>query len=57
MIIKAIGEQKQINLCRSFSLRSKLDKRGVVVHNRDTGQTNLLRGLPAAIAQMAGRKW
>jgi len=41
MVIKAIGEQKQINLLQKLFPALELDKRGVVVHNRDTGQTNL----------------
>src|SRR5438874_1916113 len=41
MIIKAIGEQKQIDLLNKLFPALELDKRGVVVHNRDTGQTNL----------------
>src|SRR6266478_1532308 len=41
MIIKAIGEQKQVNLLTKLFPALELDKRGVVVHNRDTGQTNL----------------
>jgi pyruvate/2-oxoglutarate dehydrogenase complex dihydrolipoamide dehydrogenase (E3) component len=41
MVIKAIGEQKQVNLLKQLFPALELDKRGAVVHNRDTGQTNL----------------
>ncbi len=41
MVIKAIGEQKQAQLLKQLFPRLDLDKRGVVVYNRDTGQTNL----------------
>jgi glutamate synthase (NADPH/NADH) small chain len=41
MVIKAIGEQKQVNLLKQLFPALELDKRGVVICNRDTGQTNL----------------
>jgi NADPH-dependent glutamate synthase beta subunit-like oxidoreductase len=41
MVIKAIGEQKQVNVLQKLFPKLELDKRGVVVHNRETGQTNL----------------
>jgi glutamate synthase (NADPH/NADH) small chain len=41
MVIKAIGEQKQVGLLKKLFPHLELDKRGVVVHNRETGQTNL----------------
>lgn len=41
MVIKSIGEQKQIDLLRKLFPALELDKRGVVVYNRQTGQTNL----------------
>jgi glutamate synthase (NADPH/NADH) small chain len=41
MIIKAIGESKQINVLRRLFPGLELDGRGVVVHDLDTGQTNL----------------
>jgi glutamate synthase (NADPH/NADH) small chain len=41
MVIKAIGEQKQAALLKKLFPHLELDKRGVVVHNRETGQTNL----------------
>jgi glutamate synthase (NADPH/NADH) small chain len=41
MVIKSIGEQKQIELLKRIFPALELDKRGVVVYNRPTGQTNL----------------
>ena len=41
MVIKAIGEQKQSGLLKKLFPNLELDKRGVVVQNPDTKQTNL----------------
>jgi glutamate synthase (NADPH/NADH) small chain len=41
MVIKAIGEEKQVALFRKLFPKLELDKRGVVVRNPDTGQTNI----------------
>jgi len=41
MVIKAIGEQKQVGFLNELFPSLKLDKRGVVVHEKDTGQTSL----------------
>ena len=41
MVIKAIGEKKQTDLLEKLFPLLELDDKGVVVHNRDTGQTNL----------------
>ena len=41
MVIKAIGEQKQVGVLKQLFPGLELDKRGVVVNNRETGQTNL----------------
>ena len=41
MVIKAIGEEKQAGLLKKLFPALELDKRGVVVRNPDTGQTNL----------------
>jgi glutamate synthase (NADPH/NADH) small chain len=41
MIIKAIGEQKQVGLLKKLFPTLELDKRGAVVHAQGTGQTNL----------------
>ena len=41
MVIKAIGEEKQVNLFKKLFPALELDKRGVVVRDPDTGKTNL----------------
>ena len=41
MVIKAIGEEKQVNLFKKLFPALELDKRGVVVRNPDTGETNI----------------
>jgi dihydropyrimidine dehydrogenase (NAD+) subunit PreT len=41
MVIKAIGEEKQVGLFKKLLPKLELDRRGVVVRNPDTGQTNL----------------
>jgi glutamate synthase (NADPH/NADH) small chain len=41
MVIKAIGEEKQVNLFKKLLPALELDKRGVVVRDPDTGQTNI----------------
>jgi glutamate synthase (NADPH/NADH) small chain len=41
MVIKAIGEQKQVSLLKKLFPSIELDAKGVIVRNRDTGQTNL----------------
>jgi glutamate synthase (NADPH/NADH) small chain len=41
MVIKAIGEEKQAALFKKLLPNLELDKRGVVVRNPDTGQTNI----------------
>jgi dihydropyrimidine dehydrogenase (NAD+) subunit PreT len=41
MVIKAIGEEKQVNLFKKLFPALELDNRGVVVCNSDTGQTNI----------------
>ena len=41
LVIKAIGEQKEVGVLKKLFPGLELDKRGVVIHNRDTGQTNL----------------
>src|SRR5437667_800173 len=43
MIIKAIGEQKQIELLKKLFPALELDKRGVVVHDRDNEKTDLTK--------------
>jgi dihydropyrimidine dehydrogenase (NAD+) subunit PreT len=41
MIIKAIGEEKQLELLKRLFPKLELDRRGVVVRNFDTGQTSV----------------
>jgi dihydropyrimidine dehydrogenase (NAD+) subunit PreT len=41
MVIKAIGEEKHVSLFKKLFPALELDKRGVVVRNSDTGQTNI----------------
>ncbi len=41
MVIKAIGEAKQADLFKQLFPALELDKRGVVVRDPDTGQTNI----------------
>jgi glutamate synthase (NADPH/NADH) small chain len=41
MVIKAIGEQKQVELLKKLFPTLELDKRGVVMRAANTGQTNL----------------
>src|SRR6185295_6287151 len=37
MVIKAIGEQKQVSLLNKLFPNLELDKRGAIVYDRDTG--------------------
>jgi glutamate synthase (NADPH/NADH) small chain len=41
MVIKAIGEEKQVALFKKLFPALELDQRGVVVRHPDTGQTNI----------------
>ena len=41
MVIKAIGEEKQVSLFKKLFPALELDKRGVVMRDPDTGQTNI----------------
>ena len=41
MVIKAIGEEKQVKLFKKLFPALELDKRGVVLRDPDTGQTNM----------------
>src|SRR6266496_3176684 len=56
MVIKAIGEQKQAGLLKKLFHDLELDKRGVVVHNRDTGQTNLPKVFTGGDCANGGRE-
>jgi glutamate synthase (NADPH/NADH) small chain len=56
MVIKAIGEQKQVNLLKKLFPAIELDTRGVVVTNRDTGQTNLPKVFTGGDCANGGRE-
>ena len=56
MVIKAIGEQKQVGLLNKLFPALELDKRGVVISNRDTGQTNLPKVFTGGDCANGGRE-
>jgi glutamate synthase (NADPH/NADH) small chain len=56
MVIKSIGEQKQIELLEKIFPALVLDKRGVVVYNRQTGQTNLAKVFTGGDCANGGRE-
>lgn len=56
MVIKAIGEQKQATLLQKLFPALELDKRGVVVRNADTGQTNLPKVFTGGDCANGGRE-
>jgi glutamate synthase (NADPH/NADH) small chain len=56
MVIKAIGEQKQVGLLNKLFPALELDKRGVVISNRDTGQTNLPKVFAGGDCANGGRE-
>jgi glutamate synthase (NADPH/NADH) small chain len=56
MVIKSIGEQKQIELLKKLFPALELDKRGVVVYNRQTGQTNLAKVFTGGDCANGGRE-
>jgi glutamate synthase (NADPH/NADH) small chain len=56
MIIKAIGEEKQAGLLKNLFPNLELDKRGVVVRNVDTGQTNLSKVFTGGDCANGGRE-
>jgi len=56
MVIKAIGEEKQVNLFKRLFPALELDKRGVVVRNPDTGQTNIPRVFAGGDCANGGRE-
>jgi glutamate synthase (NADPH/NADH) small chain len=56
MVIKAIGEQKQVNLLKQLFPALELDSRGAVVHSRDTGQTNLPKVFTGGDCANGGRE-
>lgn len=56
MVIKAIGEGKQAGLLKKLFPALELDKRGVVVRNADTGQTNLPKVFTGGDCANGGRE-
>jgi NADPH-dependent glutamate synthase beta chain and related oxidoreductases len=56
MVIKSIGEQKQIELLKKVFPALELDKKGVVVYNRQTGQTNLAKVFTGGDCANGGRE-
>jgi len=56
MVIKAIGEEKQAGLLKKLFPALELDKRGVVVRNPDTGQTNLPKVFTGGDCANGGRE-
>jgi glutamate synthase (NADPH/NADH) small chain len=56
MVIKSIGEQKQIELLKKLFPNLELDGRGVVVYNRQTGQTNLAKVFTGGDCANGGRE-
>jgi len=56
MVIKAIGEEKQASLFRKLFPALELDKRGVVVRDPDSGQTNLPRVFAGGDCANGGRE-
>lgn len=56
MVIKAIGEEKQAGLLKKLFPALELDKRGVVVRDADTGQTNLPKVFTGGDCANGGRE-
>ncbi len=56
MVIKAIGEEKQVGLFKRLLPALELDHRGVVVHDPATGQTNLPRVFSGGDCANGGRE-
>jgi glutamate synthase (NADPH/NADH) small chain len=56
MVIKAIGEQKQGAFLKKLFPALELDKRGVVVNNRETGQTSIPRVFTGGDCANGGRE-
>ncbi len=56
MVIKAIGEEKQAGLLKKLFPNLALDKRGVIVRNADTGQTNLPKVFTGGDCANGGRE-
>jgi NADPH-dependent glutamate synthase beta subunit-like oxidoreductase len=56
MVIKAIGEQKQIAVLKELFPKLQLDKGGLVAHDADSGQTNLPHVFTAGDCANGGRE-
>jgi dihydropyrimidine dehydrogenase (NAD+) subunit PreT len=56
MVIKAIGEQKQVNVLKQLFPSLQLDARGVVINNRETGQTNIAKIFTGGDCANGGRE-
>jgi glutamate synthase (NADPH/NADH) small chain len=56
MVIKAIGEQKQAAMLKKLFPGLTLDARGVVVHQGETGQTNLPKVFTGGDCANGGRE-
>jgi dihydropyrimidine dehydrogenase (NAD+) subunit PreT len=56
MVIKSIGEQKQVELLKKLFPALELDRRGAVVYNRQTGQTNLVKVFTGGDCANGGRE-
>ena len=56
MVIKAIGEEKQVDLFKKLFPALELDKRGVVVRDPETGRTNIPRVFAGGDCANGGRE-
>lgn len=56
MVIKAIGEQKQVTLLKKLFPKLELDAHGVVVRNPDTGQTSMPKVFAGGDCANGGRE-
>jgi len=56
MVIKAIGEEKQASLLKKLFPNIELDRRGVVVHDPETGRTNLPKVFTGGDCANGGRE-
>jgi hypothetical protein len=56
MVIKAIGEEKQVSLLKTLFPNLELDQRGVVAHDADTGRTNLPKVFAGGDCANGGRE-
>jgi dihydropyrimidine dehydrogenase (NAD+) subunit PreT len=56
MVIKAIGEQKQVSLLKKLFPTVTLDKRGVVTRNPETGQTSVAKIFTGGDCANGGRE-